>query len=282
MYQAYSCVDQAPVLMTTSQWKIALEGNYFAVHYPKGAEILPESSVADIRRLPEAPTPQSILGKRARSDARLGSNVKLNNVERRRLKRLMERVDINVRFGVHGAFSPYRPDAQPLPTWRKRTVDFDRAREDENLWAELTWEISVTMFRLEFLALDQDVVPHLYDPEQSNLSRPRQYDIMCIWNDEYKIWDQPGQDAQDWLISPDWRVRRAAIGRMLFAMEAWPHQDPPLPQWDERKERDDTFAELEKEVVLYYCRRFRSMRGRLPTFPLMRPLHLPPVKMTLY
>ncbi|ETW75029.1 hypothetical protein HETIRDRAFT_431176 [Heterobasidion irregulare TC 32-1] len=183
MYQAYSCVDQAPVLMMASQWKIALEGNYFAVYYPKGAEILPESSVANIRRLPEAPTPQSTLGKRARSDTRADSNVKLNNVERHRLRRLMEQVDINIWFEVHGMFSPYRPDAQPLPTWQNRTVNFDRARKDENLWAELTWEIS--------------------------------YVIMCIWNNEYKIWDQPGHDAQDWLIFPNWH-RLGRIKTLLF------------------------------------------------------------------
>ena len=63
MWQALSSVENRPVLMTIAQWQIALEGRYFAVGYPRDAPCQPQSTLADIARLPPTPHPTSSLGK---------------------------------------------------------------------------------------------------------------------------------------------------------------------------------------------------------------------------
>ena len=188
----------------------------------------------------------------------------------------MERVDINVRFGVHAGLSPYVPDIQPLPRWMGEPVDRRRAATDTKLWGGIVWELGYMNFRMELLTLDMEIMPDLYKPEMFTV-RNRQDDIMHIWNDLYVVWEKPGvNDAQDRLTADHWWDRQIGMGLFHSILNTWPIVEPRLSPWDGRKETRDGFDKLEQETVLYYCRRFHAIRGQLPTLLLARPLHLPP------
>ena len=65
---------------------------------------------------------------------------------------LVDRLDINVHFGVKGGFVLYTQE-EPV-FWRSSKAAAQYARTHEPVWAEVVWEISVNQFRLQLLHLD--------------------------------------------------------------------------------------------------------------------------------
>ena len=153
------------VSMRTSQWRIALEGRYYAVKYqwPKG--VRPQASSSDIDRLPSPPPTI----KKARLDSIPVRTPAQVHTRQRALdqvasvkaaKRLAERADVHVRFGIFGGFGPYDPSS--VFQWGDMKVDRRMADKGEVLWKEIVWELSILNFYLEFLQLDRDLIPEFH------------------------------------------------------------------------------------------------------------------------
>ncbi|GBE86487.1 hypothetical protein SCP_0903660 [Sparassis crispa] len=162
--------------MTASQWWTALEGTYYYVSY-KHSSIQPKSSAEDISRL--APPPQS--AKNACREYMLKQGEVSRCCDKAADKHLTDRVNINVRFGVHATFLPYDPDntlVQRGNTFVSRAI----ADQDKQLWAEVVWELSVLNFHLDLLDLDWTMAEAHYTHAIRNLAAQRKASICDIWN----------------------------------------------------------------------------------------------------
>ncbi|PCH34430.1 hypothetical protein WOLCODRAFT_148482 [Wolfiporia cocos MD-104 SS10] len=119
-------------LMTTPQWRIVLDGKYWRVPLDRLGDVHPKSTSAEIQALPLPPLAEH-------------RNQNTKKADRRSRQRLADRIDINVTFGVHRGFIPYDPTLDHS-TWGGRVISHDEADRDEQLWAEITWELSVINF----------------------------------------------------------------------------------------------------------------------------------------
>ncbi|OBZ77878.1 hypothetical protein A0H81_01585 [Grifola frondosa] len=259
------------VLMTTLQWRIALEGKYYAIPY-RPSIVKPASTPAEIALLPQGPPADPTKQKRTREteDGVVEAPVKCE--EKRRYRRIVDRIDISVRFGVHAHFAPYQPELT-VPSWGMFCVTRAVADTDSVLWAEVIWEIALMNFRLELLDVDRDLLPALYAQEDSSAAAARQHELLEIWGIKgflRPMWMET--DSVDELSADDWEVRREAFVRWAHVMQTWPGIDL---QWDASTLRDRVeYDRFEAQVISVYCRIFYATRSRLPTVPLARPASL--------
>ncbi|KAI0063771.1 hypothetical protein BV25DRAFT_1914855 [Artomyces pyxidatus] len=280
--QAQQTDDEPSILLSATHWRIALEGRYHAITYPIDAGILPQSSPELIARLPPAPLsdvasqPSAALGKRPLSTSQAGDapddapgSVR---TPRQRARRVMERVDICVRFGVVGGFAPYRPEI--MPEWRGVAVTRARADDDQSLWTEVLWDLCVSQFRLEIAWMEMEVMEVAY---ADNYDLVRARDVTRIWTHGGALLPEPDSDPgpTDWLLAEEWKVRREGVSRFRDYITAWTGM-PELPHPPASPCSQEAFEAFEKEVYEGYCKYFCEKKGRLPTIPPRRPPTLPP------
>lgn len=265
------------VLMSTMQWRIALEGKYFRVPFDWAASVQPKSRIEDIKKLPEAPdAPPSTAVKRVREGGEPFAveppAVRKPTTNRKNLKRLADRIDISVRFNVHAGFLPYS-DALPEPTWGAESIPRARADTDKTLWAEIVWELSVLGFRFELLDLDREMVPDQYaDPAKA---AEREDAIKGIWSEQGELLPQlDGRLESDLMSLSSWQDRRIAFVNWAAVILDWPVDKRSISLADVDVSQPDVYGEWELEVLVFYCRLFFQRRGRLPTVPLMPPRSL--------
>lgn len=262
------------VLMTTSQWRIALEGRYYLPDNMVNCTVKPQSSSHDMARLP--PWPRKT--KKARLEPQVASNVtSASSVEVRKRKkaldrRVADRVDIGVRFLVHAGFAPY--DDTTSPQWGRTFVTSKMAHEDKDLWAEVVWELSVANFRLELLQLDRKVVMGVYCYEDKRYAAQREGKICHIWatGGLSVDWERESRWV-DRLVIEDWEARRGAVKVMAEVLCGWPGGSKLM--W--HKDYDSNFkafTDFEHAVFLFYTVTFHKHCGRLPIMPLSQPKSL--------
>ncbi|KAI0054765.1 hypothetical protein BV25DRAFT_1922393 [Artomyces pyxidatus] len=275
--------DEPKILLTAGYWRIALEGRYHAMSYDANAKVLPQSSPDLIARLPPAPGPDhpstsahptaASLGKRTftMADGVEQEDPRGTRTPTQRARNAAERVDIAVRFGVHGGIPPYHPDQ--TPKWRGVAVDRARVDEDQALWAEVLWELTVAQFRLEFLWMEMEVMESAY---ADSYELVRQRDATRIWTYSGAVLPDPDSDPPtvDWLLSEDWRVRLAGATRFRNYIAAWPGM-PTLPVAPKAPATRPELEGFEAAVYEAYCTYFGERKARLPTMPPRRPSTLP-------
>lgn len=269
------CISQAvhppeggKVLMTTQQWRFALEGRYFRTAIP-GGPLQPQSSRSDLAKLPPLPDcAQLTLGKRERIDdhgLRTPKDGTSAAGHRRALKKACDRVDVHVRFGIQAGFSPYREELDPSPKWGERPVSFEVAKTDQGIWAELTWELSIMNFRLELLSMDRMMLPSAYEQSQ-DWGKVREEEIMNVWVNDGSVrprWDRADMDIG--LGASTAHGRRPAYERWAKVLASWDGASEAFHVHDDH---------LEVLVLAFYCRRFYNAFGRTPTLPLVAPLSI--------
>ncbi|OBZ78481.1 hypothetical protein A0H81_01593 [Grifola frondosa] len=255
------------VLMTTNQWRMALEGKYYALPY-RSLVVQPVSLPTDIARLPSNPDVDPSTLKRTRELEDGETHEACSSGERRRFKRIADRIDVNVRFGVHARFTPYQA-ALTMPSWGQLNVTRAVADMDRTLWGEVVWELTVMNFRLEFLDVDQDLLPALYAEEDTSHAARRQNDLKHIWSPHGYLRPMWCTCRTDELGAMDWTVRRHAFVQWARAMEGWP--SACLQCNEEDLQARDHYDAFECKVVEFYCRAFYQQRARLPTVPLVCP-----------
>ncbi|KAI0053450.1 hypothetical protein FA95DRAFT_1643491 [Auriscalpium vulgare] len=245
--------EDHPTTLTASAWKVALDGNYYAYSQRPNAKHRSQFSEALIARLPERPAAGgSVLGKRPAP-----GGAKPND------KRIVERLDVAVHFGVLYEFPPYRTEDRPL--WRNQPISAERASKDETLWKEVLWQLSIKHFRLELLQLDEEILAEIGEPS----TYQRHLDLLGVWNDGLDVPTDPAN--LDYILSEDWIWRRAGVLRLRGLVHAWPEFGDS--EIDNMEVTISPSAFHAYEVTLYeaYARYFYKRRGRLPTFPLTRP-----------
>ncbi|OBZ77567.1 hypothetical protein A0H81_01938 [Grifola frondosa] len=214
--------------------RIALEGKYCAIPY-RPSIVKPASTPAEIALLPQGPPADPIKQKRTRETEAGVVEAPVNCEEKRRYRRIVDRIDISVRFGVHAHFAPYQPELT-VPSWGAFCVTRAVADKDSVLWAEVIWEIALMNFRLELLDVDRDLLPALYAQEDSSAAAACQHDLLGIWGIKgflRPMWMET--DRVDELSADDWEVRREAFVRWAHVMQGWPGIDL---QWDASALRD--------------------------------------------
>ncbi|PCH39868.1 hypothetical protein WOLCODRAFT_149913 [Wolfiporia cocos MD-104 SS10] len=242
-------------LMTTPQWRIALDGKYWRVPLDRLGDVHPKSTSTEIQALPLPPLAEH-------------HDQNTKKADRRSRQRLADRIDINVTFGVHGGFTPYDPTLDHS-TWGGRVISHDEADRDEQLWAEITWELSVINFRWELITADRRLVPGKYvdDATASN----RQMEVTLIWQGFGSLrpmWES-GREP-DVLGHADWQVRRPGVFQWGRILQDWPlGSSLSLPS--EAGIEEKHFQMLERDIILFYCRSFHHEYGRLPIVPLCAP-----------
>ncbi|KAH9930799.1 hypothetical protein B0H21DRAFT_711944, partial [Amylocystis lapponica] len=249
--------------MTTTQWRIALEGQYFPmllIHPPK-------SSRADIERLPVEPPTL----KRSRKDG--GEMTKQN------LRCLADRVDIAVRFGVQGGFRPF-DSAGTIAQWGTLQVMQDVAATNSNFWAEVVWELSIVTFRLKLLELDRTVLAKEYENDLFALSRVML--LQQIWSPYQSVCLSWCFDKrQNLLAEADWDERVYAFKRWADSMMEWP-RGMELMKNHHDFQKEKLYEAWEVEVIVFYCREYHARFARLPTIPQRAVLIIPLYPCSVY
>ncbi|THH20520.1 hypothetical protein EUX98_g8568 [Antrodiella citrinella] len=184
-------------LWAKTAWRNALDGLYYRVQDIPSDHWQPLSAAADIARLPphvnaprshtrpthvSPPTDstsgnlsvESAGGKKKR--ARKGPK----SVERSEQRKRAERVDVNVRLGVHAEFTPWDPAEEV--SWGRWKLSQDAVCGNSVLWREVLWELALVNFRLELLHVDRQLCPAVYaDPTQALM---RSHQVISIWSSE--------------------------------------------------------------------------------------------------
>ncbi|KAI0039288.1 hypothetical protein FA95DRAFT_1612691 [Auriscalpium vulgare] len=244
------------VVLTAGQWRVALEGRYYRIDIPADRDIRPQSSSVDIGKLPPPPPKTGTATGPQRAP------------DRRTQRRAADRVDVNVRFGVHGGFEPYREELQPL--WGSRGLARAQADLDTRVWMEVTWELSCMNFRLELMALDRIMDPAAYS-EESGWGTAREEEVMLIWEGDGKVrpmWDRRAVVCGIESLADGRRL--GAFTRWARVLNSWPAANGKLPQTPEGTTQDL----FEAHIARFYCFQFYSVSGRLPSFPLVAPSSL--------
>ncbi|KAI0037683.1 hypothetical protein FA95DRAFT_1613983 [Auriscalpium vulgare] len=252
--QTITAPDGGAVLLTGTQWRIALEGRYHQICRPEKGGIQPRSSPDEIARLPPGPRAQ----KQARSS---------RPPDRRALRRTCDRIDINVRFGVTGGFQPYTENIQP--TWGTQQVARADADVDKRIWAEVTWELAAMNFRLELMALDRLMNAAAY-AEESEGGKDRELEIMLIWEGDGQVrptWDR--RNITCGIDAPTPAARRSAFTRWARVLNVWPPARGMLPETP-----PGTQEEFEAQIAGFYCNQFHLTWGRFPSLPHAAPTSL--------
>lgn len=260
--QALEPPQNARVLMTASQWHLALQGLYYWVP-PELLTVHPKSTDAEIARLPLEPAP----AKRARTENKPPSH--------RNSKRLADRVDIAVRMVLYAHIPPYDPDVD-VGHFGKLRVSRAVAATDCDLWSEVVWELSLLNFRLELLELDRTVLEARYGGpgDDRDCAGDRQRAICAIWSDMQAV--RPSllhEIKRDLLSLPDWRERRPAFERWADVMREWPGGSA-VGHASRDRDSEAACGEFEVGVIGFYCRAFHGAFARLPTVPLCGPKSL--------
>lgn len=282
------CINQvleppphAKVMMQAAEWRIALEGAYYAM-VDDESTVRPQSTREDIERLPPSPRgfkrlraePKPIKSNRSRAVA--GSKdinqVQDNGVMQRTKsthaadRRYANRVDINVRFGVHLGFEPYTPDL--VCQFGEKSITRLDADTDDKLAAMVLWELALFSFRIELLLLDRAIMAACWAEGED--ARVRERAVKMIW-DTGSVrpqweWD-PSQDA---LTSPVWGVRMVRVRAFASVLRDWPRGEDL--KWLDIHETDEAaFCEFEQRVYKFYALTFFAYRSRLPTLPICQP-----------
>ena len=275
LIQVITPPEHRMVSMRTSQWRIALEGRYYAVKYqwPKG--VRPQASSSDIDRLPSPPPTI----KKARLDSIPVRTPAQVHTRQRALdqvasvkaaKRLAERADVHVRFGIFGGFGPYDPSS--VFQWGDMKVDRRMADKDEVLWREIVWELSILNFRLEFLQLDRDLVPEFHPQTDESLAAEREAAVFKIWGEGLRpMWEQKHAKFDE-LTSTVREVRIKAVKLMSLVVRSWPGGKEKLLPWnDTLTEFELSWTSFEESVFEFYIETFLVFHGRLPHIPLDQP-----------
>ncbi|KAH9950848.1 hypothetical protein B0H21DRAFT_819001 [Amylocystis lapponica] len=250
------------VLMTAAQWKVALQGQY--MHLDDDMDgVLPHSHPADIEALPQA----THASKRRRVDADRPS-AQGDNRRQFAQRRLADRVDINVRFGVYEGLAPYA--STMIEQWGEMSVSREDADTRDDLAGAVMWELSVFHFRLQLLALDRELAVRSYLSSTAVHARPRERVVMDVWGG-YRVrpmWEDV--DDCDPLGAADWRMRKPWVMALGHLMQQWPSSNS-LPRACEAGENEDAYLKYERNIFQFYAVSFHRVRGHLPVVPLSLP-----------
>lgn len=262
------CFDQirrhAEVLMTAGQWRIALEGRYYAVPYDhlrlkEELRVTPEQ----ISRLP--PPPPDI--KRRRHDPEAQHRKNGTSTQH---KRVASRLEINVRFGLSGGFAPY--DASEKIAWGRETLTAaDIGSAFARIAPQVVWELSVASFRLELLDLDRVLLPKVYAHPDPSISARREMSIGTIWRNGWvrPIWEDKAEP--DPMSSSAWETRVQAIQQFASIVGLWP-RGGVFSSWDQHVALNEkAFMDFEYRIFLFYAETFTRVKGRRPTLPSIQP-----------
>ena len=262
------CFDQIrqhdEILMTAAQWRYALEGKYYAVPYEhlkvKGGLGF---TLEDYDRLPLPPQDM----KRRVLDPEAKHR---KNNESTQHKRVAGRIQINIRFGVHGGFPPYSPDDKVV--WGGEDWDAARlAKCGTRVIRGVVWELSVANFRLELLQLDRTLLDVVYKHPDRFYAARRERMICSIWKNGWArpAWeDDPESDP---LNSASWKVRVPPVQRLWTVISLWPGSDN-IPTWSESfAHGEEEFRKFEYQLFLFYAQEFYRLNGRRPVLPLLQP-----------
>ncbi|GJE90281.1 hypothetical protein PsYK624_064100 [Phanerochaete sordida] len=264
------CIEQGtrPCLprftrMTAHQWRTALEGRYHIVPYDPQT-VHPKSSSEDIAKLAEAPHDM----KRRRT------NTSPDKFRTKAQPRLADRIDINVRFGVHAGFAIYSP-VEKSP-WGKMDLDAQGISTfgSPALVNEVVWELSVASFRLELMDIDRDILAPVYNHPDCSLAARRESHVCHVWQERCirPMWTR--DLACDALSSSSWDERIPAVKQLAYVISFWP-AGQRFRAWNDSNAVDaEAFARFEYDVFLFYARTFSEVRGRRPVLPLLRPASL--------
>ncbi|KAH9911747.1 hypothetical protein B0H21DRAFT_828938 [Amylocystis lapponica] len=256
--QALDPPPDARVLLTTTQWHMTLEGDYYRVP-PERLVIHPKSTDTEIARLPREPSS----AKRARMVD--------PPVERRKLRRLADRVDIAVRMVLRANIAPYDGPYQ-LAYFGTAMVTDQVASTDRDLWSEVVWELVLFNFRLEVMLLDRKLLPDEYT--DTTMAQMREQALRGVWSDKQSLRPSLRNDLRgDQLSNAEWRERRPAFEQWASMMQAWPGGtalESAALELDNKKK----YLNFEVTVVEFYCRIFHATFARLPTVPQRAPWSL--------
>lgn len=255
--------------MTTDEWKVALEGDYTQIATPPAGGLQAKSSPADLDRLPLS-TKLPKLRDLSREDEkkRKHRRTDTNSTGRKQIEKLSIRADINVRFGVHAGFGPYDPTSSHM--WGSLQVSAKDVIDNERLWKEVVWELSVLNFRLELFAIDRELFRAGYAGGDRGAERSRL--IIKIWSSKGWVvppWTKSGM--VDDLCEDDDGLRKAAVGRLANVMECWPGGESMArlrcggSQFSDAEERE-TFA--------FYVNSAHPILHCVPTVPMQIPASL--------
>ncbi|OBZ70778.1 hypothetical protein A0H81_09007 [Grifola frondosa] len=264
LLQIYDPPDDRLVLMMKSQWAIALQGGYHYVKY-KDSHFRPLSPVADIERLPPRPSVNTSGFMNSGDSSKNETSVELETGEikdsspshrhrngekknsrcqRQADSRLIDRVDINVCFGVYAGFPPYVRDT--IVRWNDMDVTYEMIASSKDIAAMVVSELSILNFCLDLLDLDRQMLPNLYiDP---NSAMEREDAIFEIWG---------GGGFQTIVDISSGCERTKAV--MLFGeiMQIWSGGDS-LKCLDTFADptKWDSFLAFEKRVYAFFISRF--------------------------
>ena len=261
------CFDQIrnrdDVLMTTYQWRIALEGRYFAVDFDKDVRKLAKVTDEQINRLP---SPPDLEFKRRRKEEMPTSKA----YGYAQLRRLASRLEINVRFALDGGFSPYDPSERVQWGSLKLSAQ-DISDTHSNTIKAVAWELSVANFRLELLHLDREILPRIYRHPDPSLAARREANICYIWRNGLPrpAWED-NVDC-DPLSSPLWTVRVGPIKQLASVVSLWPGGER-FGTWDKNVAASSRAFDLfEYDVFSFYAHTFYRTKGQRPILPLTQP-----------
>ena len=262
------CFDQIrkrdEVLMTAYEWRVALEGRYCAVPYDH-LKVKVNVTPQEINSLPP-PGPDF---KRRHLDE--NPKAKRHNGEMVQHRRVASRLEINVRFGLHGGFPPYDPLERVA--WGKLSLtaqDLSTPAHSDVI-RRVVWELSVANFRLELLGLDRDILPVVYNDPDTTLAARREATICYVWRNEWArpLWENSAEC--DPLTSPDWTCRVLPVKHLSSVVSLWPGGER-FAKWNVNLTKDcSTFEQFEYDVFIFYARKFHSQYGRRPILPLIQP-----------
>ncbi|OBZ65760.1 hypothetical protein A0H81_14378 [Grifola frondosa] len=224
------------VLMTTTQWRIALEGKYCAIPY-QALVVKPVSTPEDIAKLPSSPL---LSEERQRTLHReQDGSTAVTSAEKRRQKQIADRIDIATSLYPSGKLLRLTCHSRH----RSRLVD------------EVVWELAIMNFRLELLDIDRDLLASLYGDEDMSAAADRQLELLRIWHGEGSLHPMYERDTcADELGAEDWQIRREAHIRWARALQSWPRVD--LAWRDEDLQDRRAYDAFEAHVVDVYCRSF--------------------------
>ncbi|THH20708.1 hypothetical protein EUX98_g8536 [Antrodiella citrinella] len=197
---------------------------------------------------------------------RKGTNTLVRGDQRRRA----ERVDVNVRFGVHAQFKPH--DESETQEWGRWQLSQADVNEHTALWHEIVWELSVVNFRLELFHVDRVLCPHIYADSAQALLRSDQ--IISIWSSDGAVLpDWTCSLEVDLLNSSDDFKHGKALQRFAVCMSVWPggsEMTNLLSKYVWPSGRI-LYRHNNQHIFMFYLRSAHGVLKRLPTIPLAVP-----------
>lgn len=255
--------------MTSDEWKIALEGRYYLKPFNPD-EVKPEAPSADIAQLPPAPpAPSDTLAQPIVGVL----DAKATKKKAEAVKRLANRIDINVRFGVYAGFPPH--DDSIVCQWGDTEISQAQASNNERLWNEVTWELSVMHFRLEFLDLDRQMVPAFYQATDTRISAERQAQVCRIWNSGgIRVMWHTAERERDPFSSSDFADAHKLVRQMAEVMFQWPLDRVTKKMLEYPAgafSAGPVFDAFRVTVFTIYAKSFYAANDRIPHIPLSQP-----------